>query len=274
MTNKRGLVISAPVELSNDRVLVKSGGLDPQELRFSLLFWDRLEFPASQAIYIDGGPEVNFLENARILQRTRWPFKGGYLGAEHYREAHIGVFRALDEKEPGVWSMSTGERSLSFLDSDLTSGRGALLQLYHAIPVPDKDVPLQDILEFKENRKAELYALRHHLEAIYQRILTAGDGALAINSEIGALEIAIADQIRVSKEAKLKFRPVSLNASLNLPKGISVGATAWASGLPMVAALLTGAVAAISIGPGTALTWGKATGTPFRYVSAYHQEVF
>lgn len=239
-----------------------------------MLFWDRLEFPASQAIYIDSGPEGEFLENAHILQRTRWPFKAGVISPKQFLEAHIGVFRLLDEKEPGVWSVATGERALSFPESDLIVGRGALVQLHRAIPVPDKDVPLQDILEFREQRKAELHALRYHLEAVYQRVLAAGDGALSINSELEALQAAIVADIRVSKETGFKFRPASLNASLNLIKGATVAATAFALGLPTVSALLAGAGAAINIGPGTALTWGKPTGTPFSYVSAYHREVF
>jgi len=257
-------------------MLIKHAWLDPQELRFSLLFWDRLEHPVSQSVQIAQGSDGDFLEQSEILQRSIWsqPHRRDHLHGEQYIEAYIGVFRSLDKKEPGVWSIATGERAVSFGDYDLIAGRGALVQLYRAIPVPDKDVPLQDILEFREKRKAELHALRHHLEAIYQRILAAGDGALAMNSAVEALQIAITNQVKVSKEARFQFRPVSLNASLNLLKGVSIGIAAFATGLPLVPTLIAGAVATISIGPGTSLTWGKPTGTPFRYVSAYHDEVF
>jgi Family of unknown function (DUF6236) len=114
----------------------------------------------------------------------------------------------------------------------------------------------------------------NHLETIYQRVLAAGDGALALNTEVESLQTAIADHIRVSKETGLKFRPASLNASLNLVKGATVAAGTYGLGLPVVAALMARVGAAISVGPGTALTWGKPTGTPFQYVSSYHKEVF
>jgi Family of unknown function (DUF6236) len=186
----------------------------------------------------------------------------------------VAVRTGKDEREPGKWSLATGEGSISFPESDLEVGRGALVRLHRAIPVPDKDVPLRDILMFREKRRSELLALRHHLESIYQRVLAAADGELAINTEIEALQAAIADHIRASKETGFKFRAVSLNASLNLVKGATVGVGVLALGLPAVAALMMAAGAAINIGPGTALTWGKPTGTPFQYISAYHEEVF
>ena len=135
----------------------------------------------------------------------------------------------MDEREPGVWSLATGERSIVFADRDLETGRGALVRLHKAIPVPDKDVPLQDVLEFRERRRSELLALRYHLEQIYQRVLSAGDGELAINTELGILDRAIADHIKASKEARFKFCGVSFNASLNLIDGVKVAATTYAA---------------------------------------------
>jgi hypothetical protein len=273
MSDERGLVISPPIEISRGSVFVRSSSLDPQELRFALLFWDKLDFPEQHHVAFGLNPDSQFLLEANVLQRTRVQVPGGEMG-DILRAAHVSAFRALNDKEPGQWSIATGERSISFSDNDLEVGRGALVRLHEAIPVPDKDVPLQDILEFRAKRRSELLALRHHLDSIYQRVLAAGDGALALNTEVEALQAAIADHIRASKETGFKFRAVSLNASLNLIKGATVAAGALALGLPTVAALMAGTGAAINVGPGTALTWGKPTGIPFRYVSAYHHEVF
>lgn len=272
----RGLIVSPPIEFLEDGAVYLPHGtnLDLQELRFSLLFWDRLEYPAPQPFFWDSGPEGNYLEECNILQRTRWNSGALGMGPDVFRKAHVGVFAMHEKNEPGKWSVASGPRSVSFNDADLIPARGALVELHHAIPVPDKDVPLQDILEFRFKHAAELQALRHHLEAIYQRVLAAGDGPLAIRTEAEALQSAIVDQIRISKESGLKFRPVSLNASLNLYKGTSVTAGAFSLGLSAATALLAGAVASISIGPGTALSWGNTTGTPFLYVAAYHNEVF
>jgi len=68
-------------------------------------------------------------------------------------ELHLAAFyRKLDQSEPGVWSLGTGKNSISFPEREMEEGRGVLVRLYEAIPVPDKDVPLQDILEFRTKR--------------------------------------------------------------------------------------------------------------------------
>lgn len=270
---ERGLVVSPPIEISGTHTLVKSSNLDPQEMRANLLFWDKLDFPKQRLIHFGLSPDAQFLVDSKILQQTQVNVSGGEIGAA-LRSAHVEAFRILDEKEPGSWSVASGEKSISFLDEELEAGRGVLVRLHRAIPVPDKDVPLQDILEFRAKRRPELLALRHHLESIYQRILAAGDGELAMNSEVEALQAAIADHIRVSKQTGFKFRSLSINASLNLYRGATIAAGAFTMGLPTVAALMAGGAAAINVGPGTALTWGKPTGIPFRYVSAYHDQVF
>src|SRR5437867_4065483 len=53
-SNERGLVISAPIVFRDEGLFLKSAALDPQELRFALLFWDRLEFPSSNIFNIAG----------------------------------------------------------------------------------------------------------------------------------------------------------------------------------------------------------------------------
>ena len=73
MANERGLVISAAVVISGDSMQIKHSWLDLQELRFSLLFWDRLEHPVSQSVQIAQGSDGDFLERSKILQRTIWP---------------------------------------------------------------------------------------------------------------------------------------------------------------------------------------------------------
>jgi hypothetical protein len=61
------------------------------------------------------------------------------------------------------------------------------VRLFEAIPLPDKEVLHQDILEFRTKYCPELLTLRYHLDTINQRIVAAGDGERALNSELGAL---------------------------------------------------------------------------------------
>ncbi len=274
MANQRGLVISCPITISGTSFHLKTTALNPQELRFALLFWDKLDFPTNNLINIGLDQDAQFLASAGILKRTKAQVLGSGDMAQAFAQAHVHAYRTLDEQEPGVWSLGRGENAVSFPDADVEDGRGVLISLYQAIPVPDKDVPFQDILEFRSKRRAELLALRHHLEAIYQGIVAAGDGALALNTKIGALEQAIADHIKASKESKMLFRNMSFDASLNVPAGVVAGLAAYSVSLNTVGALLAGLATAISFGRGVSLKGRNVAPTPFQYVSSYHDNVF
>lgn len=270
----RGLVVSPPIEISGQSLTVKSSDLDPQEVRSNLLFWDKLDYPDQNIIGFGLSPDAEFLIDAGVLQRTRIQFSGRGDAAEIFRNLHISAYMALDEREPGKWSLATGERSISFGDEALDVGRGALVRLHDAIPVPDKDVPLADILEFRARRSDELIALRTHLEAIYQRVIDAGDGELAWASEVEALQRAIHDHIKTSKEAGFRLRLADLGANLNLTAAAATAVASYSQGLSLIPSLVTAAVAGIGVEAGVALKRHKAGPTPFKYVTAYHDEVF
>lgn len=274
MANERGLVISCPIRISGTSLEIKTTALDPQELRFALLFWDKLDFPTNNMISIGLDQQAEFLASEGILTRTRVQVQGGGEMTKIFPLIHTHAYRTLDKQEPGVWSLGAGENSVSFPDTDVEDGRGGLVRLYQAIPVPDKEVPLQDILEFREKRHAELLALRHHIEAIYQRVIAAGDGELSLNTEIGSLEQSIADYIKASQESKMSFRNMSFDASLNIPAGFVAGLAAYSVPLGVVGTLLTGFAAAISFGPGKSLKSHSVTPMPFQYISSYHEKIF
>jgi hypothetical protein len=274
MTKERGLAISMPVTIDATQFR-GGGGLDEQELRFSLLFWDKLGFPQNNIVMFRDN-NADFLESVGVLKKTmvRIPIPTGQLNiAEKFLEAHLAAYRLLDEEEPGVWSFGAGKNSVSFPERELEQGRGVLVRLYEAIPVPEKDVPLQDILEFRAKYRDELLALRYHLDTIYQRILNAGDGQLALHSEIGSLEKVIVDYLKVAKGARFPFINASMDASLNIPGAVALGLATYSAGLGMVTSLIAGA-AAITVSPSVSLKNHQASPTPFRYISSFHKRVF
>lgn len=273
---KRGLVISPPIVVFQDGFQIDSAELDPQELRFSLLFWDKLDYPSNNLIEVEPGRDADFLIKAGVLKRTRVAMEGSFSGGDIVRLPLIRAFNILDEAEPATWSVATGDRSISFLDSELQTGRGALVSLHRAIPVPDKDVPLEDVLKFKEKRHSELLALRHYLEAIYIRVANSEDGKFALVSETEALEKAAMDHVKSVKGMGLKWRLADLTASVSLvkPAAVALGAS-YGLGLPALESLLAGAAAAgLDIKAGGGLSRARSAETPFRYVSSYHKEVF
>ena len=63
----RGLVVSPPIEIEGNRLFAKSSNLDAQELRFSLLFWDRLVWPSSRVWWSSYFGHINRMLNCRFM---------------------------------------------------------------------------------------------------------------------------------------------------------------------------------------------------------------
>ena len=259
---KRGLVVSPPIEVFRDGFRVGRGGIDPQELRVALLFWDKLDCPTNNLVEIAPGPEADFLIRTGVMQRTRVQMGGSIAGGEVFRTPLVGVFQMLDQAEPGTWSIATGERSISFVDDEVREGRGALVTLHRALPVPDKDVPLDDILNFKRKRRSELLALRHHLEAIYTRVANAADRALTLNSEVEALERAVTNYIKSARGFGFKWRVADLGANLDLAGGAAAPWGTYQNGFSALDAVLAGAGAAIEIKAAIGLVRTRSPETP------------
>ena len=169
----RGLVVSPPIEIEGTSLRIKHSNLDPQELRFALLFWDRLVWPSSRAIYISSGPDESFLEAEGVLTRPDYTINGDM--AQGVLKGQIQAFLDLNRREPGAWALAQGENSLLLRDGLVMEGNGALVELHRAIPIPKHDVPLAEILEFRLKRRDELLLLRQQLESFVFEIESSSD---------------------------------------------------------------------------------------------------
>jgi hypothetical protein len=268
--------------IHNRNILFNGAGrIDQQELRFALLLWDRLDFPRNSLFDRRLWEDDEYLLSIGVLQRSRAVFSRGtssiQLGAD-LLDGHLRAFRELDRREPGRWSLARGERSISFPDVQLEQGRGFLFQLHQALPIPNRDVALADILDFKRKRRAELLALRHHLEDVYQTVLAAPDRPLAQNTAVERLDAALADHMKVSKETGFRLVLGGLQAKLDLKLvDAAVGVLAASAGtLTGVTDALqaAGLVAAYSIGSSVSLRGRQRSDSPFEYVSLFHRNLF
>jgi hypothetical protein len=274
MANKRGLVISSPIEVDGTKVTFNGMNLDRQELKFALLFFDRLDFPAQGMVSHNLSPEEEFLQGLGILERTKIPLTGNWKGHDYVVAAFREAFFMREKAEPGLWTLGSGPNQLSFAPEQLEPGRGTLLRIYQAIPVPTADVALQDILEFKEKRSAELEALRYHLDRVYDRVRNAADGPLLLDSELTALQKAIVDHAKASTLWGQAMRLLSLDANFNFPSAAGAAAVSIQKGLPLLDSLQVGAVAGFSVGIGTSLKGLKGATSPYKYVTRYHKELW
>jgi hypothetical protein len=283
---KRGLVVSPPIEIDGSRLFVRSSALDPQELRSATLFWDRLVWPSSRAIHFGSGPDEQFLESAGILSRPDYTVDGD--GAQGIAFGFVQAFVDRDRQEPGLWSLAQGENSLLLRTHGFAAGNAIQLTLHRAIPVPDKDVPLAEVLEFKQRRDAELLALRVEIDSMVAAVGAAEAGAQALAAQIAKVDKACADALRVGAEWQFPIRLMNLRTSGEIRPlaALAVGIAAFAGpmefGLPTSAAVLTGiAGAAVSNASALKLSYDgiefrplRPRQGPWRYVYNFHKELF
>lgn len=282
---RRGLIVCPPIEIQGTKLHLKSNQLDPEELRFAVLFWDRLVWPSSKALFIESGPDAKFLEAAGVLSRPNYTFSGDM--AQGFAQSQIQAYLDNDKKEPGAWALAQGENSLLLSDGLVEDGKGVVLSLHRAIPIPKHEVPLQEILEFKQRRNNELMLLRRQLDSFAIDIENSSDQPDALNARVLEIDKACSDLATVSKEWQFPVTFCDVSTSFNFEwqkfyKGAKDGA-AYGAGIGLTIGLpTTGAIVGGALG-GANTTFNLKSGfgfrsprrpmSPYRYVARIHQDL-
>lgn len=283
--NGRGLVICPPTQIDTTRnSFSTSGGLDPQELRVGLLFWDKLAWPSNNLIHIGGNtPDVDFLTSAGILTRPRINILGGQ-GASIMLRTQVEAFNQLEKAQPGTWAISQGQNSLLVNGGALDGYRSTLVELVKAIPVPEKDVPLAEVLELKLRRHAELIALRVELDSFYSAINNAADHDFELQKYISRVDNACKELLNATREWQFPMKISNLKASFEISgqKALPSAAVAYLSHIATEQLILT----AVSGIVGATLSCVKITGdfvwtghkdrksiSPYRYIHHVHNDL-
>ena len=279
--------MSSPVNLDDTKITLEGSGLDAQELRHWLLFWDELAWPTSNLIHVAGGPDETFLEEAGVLSRPRMQMYGTFAGSAAMSEPHLAAFKKLDDESPGKWCLATGERSFNWTQMPLTETNAAVLELHRAIPVPNIDVPLAEVLEFKQRRRDEIRRLRAEIDIYVATVHAATDSDAVLLAKAHEIERACADLLRVGHEWKYPVRLTDLKASIEFKPGdvilkaVELGTIGhFAFDMGAVGALL-GGILGVSLSSGLKLSGTliknerlNPRSTPFQYVHSFHKELF
>lgn len=272
-TSERGLVLSMPVELSTQHAKIEP--IDMRDLNFSLLFWDALELPWNNIIGLTGESIEATLKSAGILRRSKVRFDGTWTAPESLIAAQSAVLRRLNEATPNRWAISRGHKAIAVPVSETEEGCGLSVELRRVLPVPEGTVPLDDILLFRLKRRAEGLALRSRIDDVCKEIVSSPQPSFAKAKEFDALDKAVADYLKVSREFGIKSVLATLVANIAVDKAF-VASAAVASGITLnmplatVAGVVGGAMGILS---GASLKDFKRPNSPYEYVTRYHDEL-
>ncbi len=268
----RGIVISPKVRADTGGRFEITGGLHPQELRFSLLFWDELVWPDG-VVACGKTPEEEFLISSGVLSRPEY-YLDGVLN-QIYPEMQFQAYSEREEAEPGVWSISQGPNSLLLTGDYLEADKGASIQLIRSVPIPAEDVPLQEILEFKYRRSDELLHFRAHIELLSSGISASPDSEDELQKHIANIRTVCSDLEAVGRDWQFPMRLSNFNASINFkPSLVSKVVGAWEGaenfGLEgqVLAAAAVGLNSLVEIKTDFAIRSPRVPRSPYKY--AYH----
>lgn len=221
--SKKGIVISTPYSESS------FGGLhDMQEIRKYLLYWDEIDYPVVKNAVFELSDNLAFLQNSGVLKRTEVILQRPIaIDRDFFIAAQEQAFKKNEALEKGSWSLA------QFTDSQYYTSTGEEVgiefELTNCLPVPQVDVPFNDILEFKQKRNDELLRLRNYLDELYQDIIVKGDIPRAKNAALDKIELALKDIDKTMDESGITKIITNLKGTIagDFTGIAGTGFTAW-----------------------------------------------
>lgn len=212
---ERGAVILPSGKISGvgNELIAEGVDFDEDAVRGALLFFERLDYPSNSMIQV-GPSSPAGLESWEGLQRTRIPVSGAF-DISIYKGMFLKAYLALEAREPGRWVISRGSQSIGFPDGALQPQAAFIMKLVNALPLPDRSVPYDDVLSFKQRRQPELRALRHHLEGLALEVGASGWGGLAETVVWERFQKSLDDHISTMREVNFAKRLMNLEVKFN-----------------------------------------------------------
>ncbi|ARC94703.1 hypothetical protein B6A42_24970 [Vibrio coralliilyticus] len=263
---KRG-IIAAPVAVNarDNNEFSLSVGMSNEKLRYYLLYWDDIVIPTNSLMHFGIENEDLLIEQGLIRRPSVWLNQIGGDGGKSLLHAQAIVAEALMGMEPGKWVfMQDGDR-LHLSDEHSELRNNLTLDIANIMPVPPGNTPLEDILEFKLQRKDQLGELWYYLDNLCLQVQREPDRALAQSTATHEFGKAIEASMRVTKEKWRGFHLTNFKASVSMDyKNIMTGGAAeyLSHTVPAFDALPQGVAAILGIAVSTLKISGDISRTP------------
>lgn len=272
----RGLILGIPyhVDTRTNTVASFNAHFDPGELRRAALFWDKCVIPNSGVVPLCLDADAAFLVDAGHLQVLNFPSSGNV--ASVVTQSYADCFTTLEARQPGCWSMSASNASLELRRLAMNEQRGAEVQLVNAVPIPENDAPLEDVLEFRCKRHDELRRLRSAIDGYFDRWLVSADRVRSLSLASKEIELSCLDLIKASGEAGFRSRIARLTVGFGLT-GMClytlkdfIASGSWDPSLLNFTTLAGATASGIAIGLSSAPELSTNRAAPFRYAASIH----
>jgi hypothetical protein len=186
----RGIIVYPEMRRTAEGgVLIVDSRVDPLTLRRAALYWDRIDHPTSQAIYVALSADEELLKAAGVLIESR--IVDRVQTQDTLLEAPGRALLHHSSREPGQWALAQSSPDLVIPSSLSEPTRSIEVELHDALPIPASDVHVHEVLQFKQRRQSELLTFRAAMDGLYSRIIASPDSARAKDAAVLALENAL-----------------------------------------------------------------------------------
>lgn len=250
----RGVIAAPGIITPLAQGFMMERSVSSEELRYYIMYWDRVVIPGNNLVYI-GIPEEEELIACGAITRPKVGFQGSFQGdqvANVILSCQSIVANELVKDKSVDWIVHQIGSEIVIPDKFSFQQETVKVVLVNALPVPDGETPINEILEFKERRKDQLVELHEAIDGLYFEVLNSPDPELATKKAVTRFKTSIEGINAVANEKFKKTRKYDLTAELNLNgKDIVSGASAGAvidffsTGFSIPIATIVGALAAL-----------------------------
>jgi len=271
----RGVVTLAGIRLGKIGEVSVDGGVDPCDLRSWALYWDKIVVPETRLIGVAKSGDFNFLVQRGLVEETFVEVGNGEF-SDLLRKARRSVFEQYDKTMPGSWSLGAGPEE----EGQDPEQRAIRVKLAAALPVPTEDVPLDELLEFKERNADLRQSLLQLIDETYLSIVASPDKPVAEHLALEKLMAGAREHFEQFRETSWRYRLMDIAADFNIAPAVfgaismaGVSVSAGGTGPQVVGnSLLAGA--SLTVSQVGSLFKRAETKSPYRYLTALRQEVY
>lgn len=233
---ERGVVFTSCELLSiqGGRGFQTGRAISSEELNYLTLYWDKLVSPTNNIVHLGLLNEEELIK-CGVLTRPRFVADGFFDGAkmtDFHARTHVDALNQLRRSEGCIdWRMHFFNNEVAIHVDKAQRKEVLRFELADLLPVPPKETPLHEILEFKERRKDELLALHGYLDELYSEVLKSGDFDLQRAKAISGLKASLDALNSLNNEgwrSPLKFN-LSTSFEFDLGQLVSGGAAVYAA---------------------------------------------
>ncbi len=217
---QRGIIGAPGVIVRRGNGLFCERGLSDEEIRYYIMYWDKVVIPSNNFVNVKLPGEKELLSLGALSRpKIKFPFDGSYSGkgfANAVLSCQSIMAQRLISEINTDWVVHQIGNKLEILPN--FSAKNKILQMFliGALPVPTSEIPIEDILNFKEKRHNELNELHNAIDDLYCDILKNPDQAFATKKAMARLKESILNLESTTKERFNNFKQYNLEIQFNL----------------------------------------------------------